>query len=78
MALQVRRAHSETHRAKVSGKMDESYNLPTIYEGSRLCHKCGDLMDPVTVAFTGALGVCPECRNIMHKKRLKEAMSKGR
>jgi hypothetical protein len=58
--------------------MDENYNLPTIYEGSRLCHKCGDLMGPVTVAFTGSLGVCPECRNIMHKKRLKEAMSKGR
>jgi hypothetical protein len=58
--------------------MDENYNLPTIYDGSKLCHRCGALMNPLTSAYAGPTGVCPNCRNQMQKKNLKNAMSKGR
>lgn len=58
--------------------MNTEYNLPTIYDGSKLCKGCGTLMNPLTSAFSGPTGTCPDCRNQGHKKNLKNAMSKGR
>lgn len=57
--------------------MEEVYTT-TLYDGSRLCPSCGNLMDPVASAFSGPTGECSNCRNKGYGKNLKSAMSKPR
>jgi len=50
----------------------------TVYNGSKLCPKCGGLMGPTDSMFSGNTGLCAHCRNVMYAKQAKSAMSMER
>lgn len=54
--------------------MEEQISTLTIYDGSRLCKKCGSVMDPLVVLY-GDGKVCPTCRNMKYERARKGAMS---
>lgn len=54
--------------------MLEDINSETIYEGSRLCPKCGHLMTPVEYLYAGG-DVCPACRNAKYEKHARSYMA---
>jgi hypothetical protein len=53
--------------------MVEEISTLTIYDGSRICRKCGEVMDPVVVMY-GDGKVCPTCRNLKYESARKGAM----
>lgn len=52
---------------------NELITTTTIYDGSRICRKCGEVMDPVVVMY-GDGKVCPTCRNLKYESARKGAM----
>jgi NADH pyrophosphatase NudC (nudix superfamily) len=51
----------------------EDVNTETVYEGSRICPKCGHMMTPLEVMYAGGK-ICPDCRNARYEKHAKEFM----
>lgn len=54
--------------------MDEELPTETVYEGSRLCPKCGNFMTPVEAMYTGG-NLCPTCRNRKYGAHRKARMT---
>jgi ribosomal protein S27AE len=52
----------------------EDINSETIYEGSRMCPKCGHIMTPLEVMYAGG-ALCPNCRNARYEKHAKGFMN---
>ena len=52
----------------------DEINIETIYEGSRMCPKCGHLMTPLEVLYAGG-NICPNCRNARYEKHAKGFMN---
>jgi uncharacterized CHY-type Zn-finger protein len=52
----------------------EDINVETIYEGSKLCRKCGHLMTPLEALYTDGKS-CPNCRNAEYERHAKAGMS---
>lgn len=53
--------------------VEEDTNYETMYEGSRMCRKCGHFMTPVEAMFSED-GSCPDCRNENYQRRAKNRM----
>ena len=53
--------------------MEEDTNYETVYEGSRMCPKCGHFMTPVEAMYTEGK-FCPDCRNEKYQKNAKSGM----
>lgn len=51
----------------------EDINVETVYEGSVLCPKCGNLMTPLEAMYAGGK-LCPTCRNAKYEKHAKSGM----
>ena len=54
--------------------MNDEINIETIYEGSRMCPKCGHIMTPLEVMYAGG-ELCPNCRNARYAKHAKGFMN---
>jgi Zn finger protein HypA/HybF involved in hydrogenase expression len=54
--------------------MEEDINIETIYQGSKLCPKCGHFMNPVEVLYSGGK-LCPSCRNAQYEYHAKRGMA---
>ena len=52
----------------------ETINIETVYEGSQICPRCGNLLTPLEVLYT-SLGLCPDCRNAKYEEHAKRGMS---
>jgi len=52
----------------------DEINVETVYEGSRMCPKCGHLMTPLEVMYAGG-ELCPKCRNARYEKHAKGFMN---
>ena len=57
-----------------SSVVNDEINIETIYEGSRMCPKCGHIMTPLEVMYAGG-ALCPNCRNARYEKHAKGFMS---
>lgn len=53
--------------------MEEDINVETIYEGSKLCPKCGHFMTPLEALYAGGK-LCPNCRNKNYEKHARAGM----
>lgn len=54
--------------------MEEDTNYETIYEGSKMCPKCGHFMTPVEAMYTEGRA-CPDCRNERYAQQAKSRMA---
>jgi NADH pyrophosphatase NudC (nudix superfamily) len=52
----------------------DEINIETVYEGSRICPKCGHMMTPLEVMYAGG-ELCPNCRNARYEKHAKGFMN---
>ena len=52
----------------------ETINIETVYEGSQICPRCGNLLTPLEVLYT-SLGLCPDCRNAKYEEHAKRGMN---
>ena len=52
----------------------EDNNVETVYEGSRMCPKCGPLMTPLEALYAGGK-LCPSCRNANYEHHAKKGMA---
>ena len=54
--------------------MKEEISTETIYDGSKVCPKCGQIMTPLMVMYTDGK-MCPWCRNDNYGKHMKKRMA---
>lgn len=47
----------------------------TFYNGSSLCPRCEEILNPVEVAFSGNTRMCATCRNEHYTENAKSAMT---
>jgi NADH pyrophosphatase NudC (nudix superfamily) len=52
----------------------EDINIETVYEGSKICPKCGHLMTPLEALYAGG-NICPDCRNAKYEQHAKGFMN---
>jgi NADH pyrophosphatase NudC (nudix superfamily) len=57
-----------------SSVVNDEIDTETVYEGSRICPKCGHMMTPLEVMYAGG-NICPDCRNARYEKHAKGFMN---
>lgn len=50
-------------------------SVETIYQGSKVCSRCGDLMTPMEVMYSHDGKTCSSCRNAKMEKHVRQGMS---
>lgn len=56
--------------------MTEEISTLTVYDGSKQCKVCGQVMSPLEVMYSED-GRCPYCRNQNYERHAKRGMADG-